>query len=372
MNDRFENINLLRAFAAIAVVVYHVIEYANWSSFPATGPLLTFRIGWIGVDLFFVISGFVITRSALALWRQDAADFRRRYWARRLSRIVPLYLLTGVLWIVLFKPSFFDPPATHWLWQIASHLTFTHSFWPVTYHSINGVNWTLALEMQFYLTVAILVPWLARTPGWRIWAGCILIAWAWRGAMVYYFGHYEPLRLFVRVMQLPGALDEFGAGIFLAKLLDRRPDPGRMAGWGWALAAVVTGTVCMGIYWPRAHYWDQPGMIVFWRTSLGVFFLCVVAAAVHLPPIAERWLLRPVRYLGVVSYGIYLWQLFAIKAVLQIEGITAPLALAMTLGLTILLAAISWHFFEKPLLDRGRRYSARRSRHLKSAAPGLP
>ena len=83
MNERFENINLLRAFAATAVVVYHVIEYANWSSFPADGPLLTFRIGWIGVDLFFVISGFVITRSALALWRQDPATFARRYWARR-------------------------------------------------------------------------------------------------------------------------------------------------------------------------------------------------------------------------------------------------------------------------------------------------
>ena len=81
MNQRFENINLLRAFAAIAVVVYHVIETMNWSAFPINGPLLTFRIGWIGVDLFFVISGFVITRSALALYRQDGAEFWRRYWA---------------------------------------------------------------------------------------------------------------------------------------------------------------------------------------------------------------------------------------------------------------------------------------------------
>jgi len=158
VNDRFENINLLRAFAATAVVVYHVIEFMKWKAFPFEGPLLTFRIGWIGVDLFFVISGFVITRSALALWRQDPIEFGRQYWARRLSRIVPLYVLTGALWILLFKPGFFDLPPTRWLWQLATHLTFTHTFWPGTYDSIDGVNWTRALEMQFYFGVALLVP----------------------------------------------------------------------------------------------------------------------------------------------------------------------------------------------------------------------
>jgi len=90
MTDRLENVNLLRAFAATAVVVYHVIVYMKWTTFPVDGPLLTFRIGWIGIDLFFVISGFVITRSALALYREDPVEFSRRYRARRLSRIVPL------------------------------------------------------------------------------------------------------------------------------------------------------------------------------------------------------------------------------------------------------------------------------------------
>ena len=74
MNDRFENINLLRAFAAIVVVFYHVITYMRWETFPYQGPLLVFRIGWIGVDLFFVISGFVITRSALAMWRREPVE----------------------------------------------------------------------------------------------------------------------------------------------------------------------------------------------------------------------------------------------------------------------------------------------------------
>jgi len=63
----FENIDLLRAFAAISVLVYHVIELSSWKSFPINGLLSWFRIGWMGVDLFFVISGFVITLSAFSI-----------------------------------------------------------------------------------------------------------------------------------------------------------------------------------------------------------------------------------------------------------------------------------------------------------------
>jgi peptidoglycan/LPS O-acetylase OafA/YrhL len=363
MSERFENINLLRAFAAIAVVVYHVIEYGQWTAFPREGPLLVFRIGWIGVDLFFVISGFVIARSALGMWRQDPEHFPSRYAVRRIARIVPLYLLTCVLWVAFFKPDFFEPPATHWLWQIGAHATFTHTFWPSTYGSIVGVNWTLGIEMQFYLLVALLVPWLARTPAWRIYIACVLVTWTWRGTMYYFFGHYEPVRLFTRLMQLPGVLDEFGAGIVLAKLVDRRPAPQLRDGFLWVAAAIVAGTASMSVYWRNTSYFDIPAMAVLWRSSLGVFFLPVVAAAVYLPSVAMTWPLRPIRYLGVISYGIYLWHLFAIMLWPSNPRLPPLELLGFTLGLTVLFAAASWHFFEKPILDYGRRFRPRAHGH---------
>ncbi|HRL91443.1 MAG TPA: acyltransferase family protein, partial [Comamonas denitrificans] len=62
----FDTIDILRGFAAISVVVYHVIEHFQWNNFPATWPWLWFRVGWMGVDLFFVISGFVIGLSAFS------------------------------------------------------------------------------------------------------------------------------------------------------------------------------------------------------------------------------------------------------------------------------------------------------------------
>lgn len=355
MNDRFENINLLRAFAATAVVVYHVIELTSWKTFPASGPLLTFRVGWVGVDLFFVISGFVITASALALHQRHHGEFRRRYWARRLSRIVPLYLLTGALWIALIDPGFFDRPG--WMTQLAAHLTFTHPFWPTTFDSIDGVNWTLGIEMQFYLLISFSIPWIVRIPGWRIWVYCILVAWAWRATMFYVAGPVDAHSMFMRVIQLPGTLDEFGAGIFLAKAMRSRPAPRIGTGLAWIAVATVAGTVCMSLYWPHAAYWDQPAMVVFWRTALGVFFVCAVAAAVRLPSCCRRWPLRALHYVGEVSYGIYLWHLFAIELWLHVGGFDSPQVLALTLGLTLLLACASWHFFEKPILEWGRRIS---------------
>ena len=355
MNERFENINLLRAFAALAVVFFHVITYMNWTAFPMSGPLLTLRIGWIGVDLFFVISGFVIARSALGLWRADTNSFARNFWARRLARIVPLYLLTCAAWIVLFLPDFFDQRPLRLVWQLGAHLAFVHTFWPFTYNAINGANWTLALEMQFYLSIALMIPWIARTSGWRIWLGCMVIAWLWRGAAVHFFGHLGAEQLFLRMMQLPGTLDEFGAGIFLALWLDRRPNPHRLEGWAWALGAVVTGTICMHFFW-KYDFWGEPLMITFWRTSLGAFFLCVVAAAVYLPQVARTWPLRPVWYLGEISYGIYLWHMFTVKFCLSVPGLEPLQALGIALTMTVSLAAASWHFFERPILEYGRRF----------------
>ncbi len=354
--EKFVNINLLRAFAALAVVVYHVIEHGNWRTFPREGPLSGFTVGWMGVDLFFTISGFVIAYSALLLYRSAPREFASSYWKRRLARILPLYLLTLGVWIAFTSAAFFDQPIGDWAWQLATHLTFIHSFWIETHGTIDGPNWSLAIEMQFYVAVALLIAWIDRAPGWRIWLYAILISWAWRASMLAMYGNADPYLLFVKTTQLPGVLDEFGAGIFLAKwVLDGHRLPGR--GLVAVLAAAATGYVAMHLFWPRALYWDNAYMVVFWHTALSLFLLCVVAAAVELPQvIGYRWL-RPLDWLGEVSYGIYLWHLFAIIYVIRILGLREVEALAAVLALTLFAAALSWRYFEKPIMDAARRKS---------------
>jgi peptidoglycan/LPS O-acetylase OafA/YrhL len=348
---RFENINMLRACAALSVVVYHVIEHGKWTDFPDSGPLAVLRIGGLGVDLFFVISGFVIAYSALGLYRADRAAFAPRYWKRRLTRILPLYLVTLFLYVAALRPSW---SAGEWIWQLGSHLTFTHSFWSWTFGAIDGPNWSLAIEMQFYLAVALAMGWLDRAPAWRIALYAVLASWAWRGAMWVACNGEGADAIFKKVTQLPGTLDEFAAGIVLAKLvLDSRRNWFRRA-VPWLAAAVATGCATFAVYWRYAEYWHFPGMVVFWRTALAVFFMCVVGAAMALPQeIARRWI-RPGDYLGEISYGIYLWHLFAVNAFILVVGWNGPQALIPVLACTVLLAVASWHLLEKPALRMGR------------------
>jgi peptidoglycan/LPS O-acetylase OafA/YrhL len=353
---RFENINLLRAFAALAVVTYHVIEHGRWSAFPAAGPLVVFRIGWAGVDLFFAISGFVIAYSALILYRKDPARFPRSYWLRRLTRIVPLYVATMAAWIALMWPGFFEQPARVWAWQLFTHLTFIHDFWPATHSSIDGVNWSLAVEMQFYVAVALGIDWLDRTPGWRIWLYGILIAWAWRACTVaLYGGTTDAWPVFMHSTQLPGTLDEFGAGIFLAKWVLDGHRLSTARGVAWIAGACVAGYFVMSVYWSYAAYWFFPAMVVFWKTGFAAVLLCILAAAIELPQVvAHRWL-RPLDGLGEVSYGIYLWHLFALQWLVDEAELRGHTALAAVVGLTLVASMLSWRYFEKPLMSLGRR-----------------
>ena len=102
----FENIDVLRGFAALSVVIYHVIEHYKWVAFPNSGPLVWFRVGWMGVDLFFVISGFVIGLSAfVGIDRSGPKNFRIPFLTRRVARIVPLHYLTMLVFVVFISPE---------------------------------------------------------------------------------------------------------------------------------------------------------------------------------------------------------------------------------------------------------------------------
>ena len=180
----FDNINLLRAFAALSVLVYHVIELYPWKSFPVEGPLLWFRIGWLGVDLFFVISGFVITLSASQLFEQYGDKFHKIYLRRRIVRIVPLYLLTGFLFVLFCEPAILNNLGLLFK-NLIYHLLFIHNLDPATHGAVDGPNWSVGVEMQFYLLIMVTIRFLVRVHPGLILIGCIIISWIWR-AMVFW------------------------------------------------------------------------------------------------------------------------------------------------------------------------------------------
>jgi peptidoglycan/LPS O-acetylase OafA/YrhL len=355
----FPLVDVLRAFAALSVVVYHVIEHFKWDSFPIEGVLVWFRIGWMGVDLFFVISGFVIGLSAfIRIDRSGIEGFRVPFIRHRLARIIPLHYLTCLIYVAFIVPELLF---THGFWlQILTHALFIHNFFLEHQGGINGVNWSLAAEMQFYLLILLIAPWLRRARWWVILLAGLGIAWIWRSiafAVISTSGSWGVFPLFMVTTQLPGMLDEFAFGIVLARfVLSQRGKELMVAGarhpWALPLLACLSLWGMFTIFWMDATFWDSWLMVVLFRTLMALTWaVCILAAAT----IGSRLLLlltMPLRYLGTISYGIYLWHLPVILALRRVSWLTADRALPVVIVLTLILASASWHCFERPLLLR--------------------
>jgi peptidoglycan/LPS O-acetylase OafA/YrhL len=355
----FPGLDLLRGFAAISVVVYHVIEFFSWTSFPDSNPVaLWFRVGGFSVDLFYVISGLVITLSLLKQADHDPAGYQKTYLRRRLARIVPLHYLTCLAYVALIVPAILKIPS---LPSIAlRYLTFTHNWTSSTLGLINGQNWSLGVEVQFYLLLLLAAPLLRRVHPLYLLLVLIPFAWLWRAvAFGYYCGQFKAWlnMTWFSTTQLPGSLDEFAFGIALAIALhqDRQGKLLRFLRsmrWVWPLATALLIQQTMKIYFANGQYWNDPAMVIFWRTMLGASWALLV---VSICAINDFWFVKltlPLRYLGTISYGIYLWHSIVINLLKPYLTGHPPLACAATLALTILLASLSWHLFEKPMLDR--------------------
>ena len=358
----FPMVDILRGFAALSVVVYHVIAHYNWTAFPTSGPLVWFRTGGLGVDLFFVISGFVIALSAFSrLSGSPFSEFAHSFALARVARIAPLYYLTCIVFMVFIQP---DILFVYDIWkQVLSHAVFLHSWILMHQGGINGVNWSVAVEMQFYLFMMLVSPWLIRAHPIAIAGGAVAIAWIWRLGVFCFIsssGQWGVFPVFVYVSQLPGMLDEFAAGILLARFfLSPQSDAFRLWArrWPWVLptiaAGVVTGT--LHVYWQNSTFLDSILMVVAFKSLLSLAWVAVLVAACMIDAPKVVQITAPLRYLGTISYGIYLWHLPVLLALKRVSWLEGPQALPWVICLTLLFASISWHFFEKPLMEHFRR-----------------
>ena len=359
-------VDALRGCAALLVLLFHLTAVLKWHWFPLHGLPKIFYAGWIGVDLFFIISGFVISLSILrGMERSGSPGFVRDYARHRLARIVPLYYMILLLCItVIDTRGFWLLSSKIRLENIVTHLLFIHNWFQPYAGSINGAAWSLGVEMQFYVLIALTLALWPHKRALSLALAGTAIATLWR-AFCYWQWQDNIVAMIYKLQQLPGTLDGFFIGAAIA-LISRNHEhalhkymlPSARNTIIWLAAFVLIGAVAWHTYWRYPHsdfsYFSNAPMTIFWRTLLALTFALFLLTAITLP--ARTWLVRalaPMLYIGKISYGIYLWHLPVIHAFMKTNLPGGRMAALATIS-TLLLASFSWHFFEKPMIDKYR------------------
>jgi len=357
----FPSIDLLRALAVTMVVIYHIVEIGSWKQFPTSWPISYFRIGWLGVDLFFVISGFVITLNVISMLSSEHTKYVSTFIKNRVARIVPLYILTSSVFLVLFSSIYFNRPAHAWSMDLFLHAIFLHNLFPSTAGTLNDVTWSLGLEVQFYAFAVMMIPFLLKIGAIGTLTILTLAAWLYRFLITCILvpGVADTqLQVIFTSFQLPGALDQFSMGMASAILFHQKRElllkirtlP--MLRLMLIISSAAVFMTSIFIIERNIPYWSNIWMIIFWRTLVSIAFLLLLlsATSADLPAI-----LQPIAYIGKISYGIYLWHPIVLRLIISETGIREVNLLLLTWIITLCLAAVSWHFFELPVMQWMRR-----------------
>ncbi len=347
-----QNIQILRFAAALWVVMFHalvplVVPQAWQPALPAALEALC-RLGYAGVDLFFVISGAVIAQATRGVTPGLAAA--RRFIAVRLARI---YL--G--WWPFF--GLFIAAMAWWGWPLAEK-RFIASFLLVPVADITRyvlvLLWTLTMEVYFYLVVGALL--LLARPRMRqamlAWAALVLVVVLVNvGTGRYALVHEQGLGIFRLFIASPFVL-EFIAGFLLCEWLHARPRQSLMP---WALLALVCGTAAAWTHFRGGLGFFGLADIAHapLRTLLfGGMAVGLAACAILARPAAGRMMLGLAR-LGDASYALYLSHILTLTSLYLLVAAWAPaeglrgalwaLALAAAVGL----AALHYRWIERPL-----------------------
>ncbi|HSZ47238.1 MAG TPA: acyltransferase family protein [Streptosporangiaceae bacterium] len=340
----------LRAIAVLAVIAFH--EQFSW----APGGLL-------GVGVFFTLSGYLITDLLLGQWRGSGRLHLADFWLRRARRLLPaLFAMLAIVtaWVTIADRSRLSgmrgpvgAAATYWSnW----YLIVAHSSYFSRFAAPQPLDhlWSLAVEEQFYL----IWPWLLllgllairRRPGavgWLALPTLVLAAGSAVLMLVLYQPGFDPTRVYEGTdTRAAGLL--IGAALAMVWPSSRAARAGRTSRIaldvpGFAGLAVIAIMVWrVGQYSPFLY---RGGLVLLSLATAAV----VAAAACPLSLVGRTLSWAPLRWLGVRSYGIYLWHYPVIVLTSPANGTVSLPRAAAQITASIVLAALSWRFLEEPI-----------------------
>jgi peptidoglycan/LPS O-acetylase OafA/YrhL len=337
-SERFPGFDGIRAVAVLMVLVSH-----SWRD--------VLRGGYIGVDLFFVLSGFLITTLLLRERARRGVVSLRNFYARRALRLLPalaVVLVAALIYsIVLASPVVGAATRTGILSTVAYVANWVRALGTNQTNGALGHTWSLSTEEQFYLLwpILLLAATRFRSVRWTFFAclGLIAVLWFWRAALQLHGASQD--RVYFGLDTHADCLLG-GCALALANHL----------GWlrRFSVAQLRTALVASFLYVAVFAFLEPGGrMPGTWNDYIPEAVMVTAAVTVVLvaPP---RWLVsaldwRPIAFIGTISYGMYLWS-FLIWTALSAYLAPGPLAVFIVFVATLGAATASYRWIERPAL----------------------
>jgi peptidoglycan/LPS O-acetylase OafA/YrhL len=359
----------LRAVAILAVLGFHVIHsFYPRGRYPFSG-------GYLGVDIFFVLSGFLISSVLLADHANSGISLKA-FYIRRVRRLVPAQATMLIAFLAAATlASFFAPSALELQEAVAATLAVVFNFanWVIAFRAFDlgplGPMWSLSIEEQFYLIwPVVLVLLLRRRVSRELMLSIVLVAAAasatWRAIL---FAVTDSVDRTYYGLDTHADLLLLGAGLALAMstgvraAIERRPGP---------LALVAALSILLLFAATGLTFYGDPLMFYGGYAIVGIATSCIIAHLVLGRPdnisrcLSARWL----RWIGQRSYAMYLWHYLVLyveikSGVIERIGLgrfpTSVLTLLVVAGVTIGIAAVSYTFIEQKFLGKSRSHVVR-------------
>lgn len=349
--DAIATLDGVRAVACLLVIWFHIDLISRdthiWDAYNADTPLFSsvMFMGNFGVTLFFVLSGFLLFMPyAKSLLFDQKWPSARRFYTRRVFRIVPAYYLALILLVLIYQRQYLQP--AHW-GELGLFFTFFMDSSQATYQQLNGPFWTLAVEWQYYLLLPLLVL-LMRVfvrrvaPEKRLLATllCLVLlvywgvfsrSWGW-----YYQWHPSQTWLVPRPAlnwllvfifgQSGKYLEDFAIGMLLSLLFIYAQHPStspkvqhvlrRLSPWLWSAGVLSLVFLAMWNYNIRnPHSWPLlDNLTPYFSAYIEVLFasafgLCILAILYGSGGLVRLFAWLPLRRLGLISFSLYIWHL---------------------------------------------------------------
>ncbi len=376
MNNYIKGLDGLRALAISWVMFGHVSSSLEWEPESAIDKGLTLlaNMGWVGVQLFFVISGFLITK--ILLESKGASNQLKNFYIRRSLRIFPIYYLTLAFFFILLpllnsSPEWMASPLEHqtWFWL------YMHNWIrPFLDDSGFGHMWSLAIEEQYYLLWPLLV--IALSPK-RLMQVCLALIIS--APMFRFWFFYEFPEVWGGIETGASAAYDFTVSrwdaIALGSLLALAIKEPQLYETlkKYNLHALAGILLIIGLQIVLLHHFVSVsgGISLFNQTTaaLGFFFLVLFIVSKQTSYTTKFFEFSLFKLVGKYSYAMYLfhlpimivWNNYWQFNIADYQGVKLPLLVAFNyacvFSITFIFAAISWHAFEYPILKLKHRYA---------------